>query len=79
VGGRTSNESKARYNDRAYDRINIAVPKGRKDIIKAIADKYGVSVNSYIGKLIDEALEREQAPGVGFHNAAGLSDSDGAE
>lgn len=37
MGGKTSNESKAKYNAKAYDRINIAVPKGQKDIIKARA------------------------------------------
>ena len=68
----TNKNSKARiaannrYNDKAYDRINIAVPKGRKDIIKSVADKYGMSVNGYICKLLDEAMEREQALGGGF-------------
>ena len=28
-------EANNRYNAKAYDRINVAVPKGRKDIIKA--------------------------------------------
>ena len=32
-------EANNRYNAKAYDRINVAVPKGRKDIIKAHAEK----------------------------------------
>ena len=31
----------------AYDRINLTVEKGRKDIIKAFADAQGESVNGF--------------------------------
>ena len=48
-----------RYNDKAYDRINIAVPKGKKAILQEVANRYGLSVNGYLNKLIDEAMERE--------------------
>ena len=78
----TNKNSKARiaannrYNEKAYDRINIAVPKGRKDKIKAMADKHGLSINGYICKLIDEAMEREQTPGGGFHILGAPVDSD---
>ena len=43
----------------AYDRINLCIPKGRKDIIKAHAESKGESVNAYINRVIDEALERD--------------------
>lgn len=59
MGGKTSNESKARYNAKAYDRINIAVSKGRKEIIRAAAESHGQSINAYIVSAIDEKLERE--------------------
>lgn len=45
-----------RYNAKAYDRINIAVPKGKKDEIKAAADQEGKSVNAYIIEAIDEMM-----------------------
>ncbi len=61
MGGKTSNESKAKYNAKAYDRINIAVPKGRKAEIEAAAIRHGQSVNAFINSLIDGALEQEQA------------------
>lgn len=48
-----------RYNAKAYDRINIAVAKGKKDVIKARAAKTGDSINGFIVKAIDEKLERE--------------------
>lgn len=61
MGGRTSNESKAKYNAKAYDRINIAVPKGRKDEIQAIAEQRGQSINAYINTIIEEALAKAKA------------------
>ena len=48
------------YNARAYDRINLIVPKGDKEAIKAWADELGQSVNGYINKLIADDLERRQ-------------------
>ena len=35
-----------------YDRINLCIPKGHKDKIKAIADVKGISVNEYIFMLV---------------------------
>lgn len=61
MGGKTSNESKAKYNAKAYDRINIAVPKGRKDEIQAIAEQRGQSINAYINTIIEEALAKAKA------------------
>ena len=59
MGGKTSNESKAKYNAKAYDRINIAVPKGQKDLIQAHADAVGQSVNQYIKQAISARMESE--------------------
>ena len=42
------------------DRINLTVPKGRKEIIKAHAAAHGESVNGFINRAINEAMEREQ-------------------
>ena len=50
-----------RYNAKAYDRINIAVPKGKKDVIKKYADRSGDSINGFITKAIDEKIERDNA------------------
>lgn len=52
-----------KYNEKAYDRINIAVPKGYKDTLQTIASKYGLSVNGYLKRLIDEAIERDHDTG----------------
>lgn len=43
-----------------YDRINVTTPKGKKDEIKAHAECKGESVNSFINRAIDEAMERDK-------------------
>ncbi|MCD8091007.1 MAG: hypothetical protein LUD81_10400 [Clostridiales bacterium] len=45
---------------KAYDRINLTVPKGKKDIIKDYAAGKGESVNSFLNRAIDEAMERDK-------------------
>lgn len=52
-------EANNRYNAKAYDRINVAVPKGRKDIIKAHAEKNGESVNGFVNRAINETMQRD--------------------
>lgn len=47
------------YISRTYDRINLTVEKGKKDIIKAHADSMSESVNGFINRAIDEAMARE--------------------
>lgn len=41
------------------DRINLTMPKGRKDEIKAHADAQGESVNGFINRAISETMERD--------------------
>ena len=61
-------EASRRYTDRAYDRINIALPKGTKDMVKAVADLYGDTVNHYLNCVISYVLREEiRQPGTGFH------------
>lgn len=42
-----------------YDRMELTVPKGKKDIIKSHAEKQGLSTNAYINAAIDEKIERD--------------------
>lgn len=55
--GKTSSQSKNKYNRKAYDRISVMVPKGKKDIYTEIAKSKGLSLNGYINKLLNENLE----------------------
>ena len=43
------------------DRINLTMPKGKKEIVKAHAESHGESVNGFINRAIDETRERDQA------------------
>lgn len=55
------------FNKKAYDRINLTVPKGRKAEIQAAAEASGQSVNGFINELIDEALARQRPQGDSSH------------
>lgn len=55
---RTSAAVKNRYNSKTYDRIEIVVKKGNKDIIKQKAASKGMSVSEYITGLIYTDLDK---------------------
>lgn len=51
-----------KYMKANYDRINLTVPKGQKEEIKAHADVFdGGSVNGFINRAIKETIERDKA------------------
>lgn len=41
------------------DRVNLTMPKGMKEKIKAHAEGKGESVNGFINRAIDEAIKRD--------------------
>lgn len=41
------------------DRISVALPKGKKDEIKAHAESQGESMNQFIGRAINQQMERD--------------------
>lgn len=47
-----------------YDRLDLTMPKGQKDTIKAHAAAQGESVNAFINRAIMEAMERDKAAGA---------------
>lgn len=44
------------FNAKAYDRINLVVPKGKKEQIKEYAESKGMSTNAFIVKAIEDAM-----------------------
>lgn len=48
----------AKYNKTNYDSIHLRVPKGRKQEIQDYAKKQGETLNSFINRLIDDALQK---------------------
>ncbi len=52
------------YIQKAYDRINLTVPKGDKERIKEHAEARGESVNGFIGRAISEQMKRDASAGA---------------
>ena len=50
-------EATARYNKKAYDRIDVVVPKGRRKVIADYAKAHGKSTNKFIVEAINKAME----------------------
>ncbi len=53
-------EATARYNKKAYDRINVIVKKGQREIIKAFAASQGKSLNRFICDAIEYQMKQAE-------------------
>ena len=53
-------EATARYNKKAYDRIDVVVPKGQRKIIKAFAASQGKSLNRFICDAIEYQMKQTE-------------------
>jgi predicted HicB family RNase H-like nuclease len=49
----------AKYNAKAYDELKIRVDKGRKTNLQSHAAARGESLNGFVNRAIDEAVERD--------------------
>ena len=49
----------AKYLKEAVEDVRIRVPKGQKAVIKAHAESQGESMNAFVVRAIDEAMERD--------------------
>lgn len=63
MGGRTSAASKNKWMAKAYDRVNLTMPKGKKETIQAHAEARGESVNRFINRAIDQTMEQDTEGG----------------
>lgn len=50
-----------RYNLKSYDRIEITVPKGNREIIAQAAAASGMSVNAFIKEAIEAQIAKQSA------------------
>jgi len=50
---------KNQFQKENYDRINLIVPKGKKQVIKEFAESKGKSLNGFINEAVDEKMEKE--------------------
>lgn len=60
MAGKASTRAHNKYNAKAYDRVNLTLPKGNKEAIKAHAAARGESVNGFISRAIGETMERDK-------------------
>lgn len=60
--GKPSTAAQNRYIAKAYDRVNLTLPKGRKEEVKAHAEQRGESLNGFIQRAIDETMQRDDTP-----------------
>ena len=58
--GKASTKAQNKYIAKAYDRINLTVPKGDKDRIKEHAEAQGESVNGFINRAINQTMEQDK-------------------
>lgn len=52
--------SNRKWNENNLDRLYIFVPKGQKEVIRAMAESKGESLNAYVSKAIQRQLEEDQ-------------------
>ena len=60
--GKTSSAVKQRYNEKAYDRLAITIPKGQKATVQAAAEREKESINSYTNKALLARMGLETWP-----------------
>ena len=59
--GKASTKAQNKYINKKYDRINLTIDKGKKEIIKAHADSYdNGSVNAFINRAINETMQKDR-------------------
>lgn len=51
------------YIARNYDRVNLTMPKGKKEAVQTHAESQGESVNGFINRAIDQTMERDTEGG----------------
>lgn len=53
-------EATARYNKKTYDRINVIVRKGQRQVIKDFAASQGKSLNRFILDAVEYQMNKEK-------------------
>ena len=53
-------EATARYNKKAYDRIDLIVKKGQRQVIKDFAASQGKSLNRFILDAVEAEMNKEK-------------------
>ncbi|MCI9408617.1 MAG: hypothetical protein HFJ89_02250 [Oscillospiraceae bacterium] len=59
-----STDYKRKFNSENYDRIELTVKKGKKDMLKKHAADCGETLNGFINRAISETVERDETAAV---------------
>ena len=59
----------AKYNAANYDRVELRLPKGKKQELKDHAEGRGETLNGFVNRAIEETLERDNTAGVAHGTA----------
>lgn len=54
-----NSEYRNKWISEKLDRVNLTMPKGQKETIKAHAEAQGESLNAFINRAITETMERD--------------------
>lgn len=57
---KTSSAVKQRYNEKAYDRLAVTIPKGKKGMVEEYAATHEESINGLINRLLRAALGQSE-------------------
>lgn len=49
-----------KYEEEKVERITFRVPKGKKEIIQQFAAKQGESINAFINRAVNEAMQEKK-------------------
>ena len=61
--GKPRTKAQNKYIAKKYDRINLTIEKGEKEVLQAYAAARGESVNGFINRAINETIERDGGTG----------------
>lgn len=65
----------AKYNKKTYDRIEMKVPKGEKDIIQAHAEKFDGSLNKFLNRAVSTTIQSDNKQNTPAQNGTGSNES----
>ena len=57
--GKPSTKAKNKYRDKTYDRMELILPKGKKEQLRNHILKQGKSLNGFVNEAIEEKMERD--------------------
>lgn len=66
----------AKYNAENYDRVELRLTAGKKDVVKAHASGRGETLNGFINRAISETMERDKTAPEAETEAKEAADGD---